>query len=277
MKKWMFLLGIMMFISGCGGDDNPLNDNIPKGESPTIDFYTSVDEQVNGKTEIKISASDYDGDLNKIELYIDGELAETQEYSDYKTSYSIYYGYDYDYSSKYYLFNVNFDEYRSGSHTIYAKAIDDEGNISKTESKYITSEKFSGKIRIDILKYEEIGTIDGDGSSGDPYFKIKFMYYDNIKNVTSNIFSNENHLYNPYYCEFKIPTDIETFSFNIIIKDADAIEDDYLDYCPETGGDYYTHTIYLKTLKYDGSDSFSYKGDDAKSCKLKYKVSVVNE
>ncbi len=134
----------------------------------------------------------------------------------------------------------------------------------------------NGKVRIAVTYYSEDGTADVL-TWGDPYFTIAVdrtsdgAYEDTL---TSSVFDDTQTLYSPYAVVVDIPDNSDALKFSIQVYDADTASYQVVDYCPESDGNYYIHTVYAPfsgSWSYDGSDDGVASELD---CVLSYSISV---
>lgn len=112
----MLVLLIIPLIAGCGED----SDELLWGQSPFVAITSPADQsEVFGTTKITVDAMDNTA-ISVVELFIDGEAIEVLSMSPYE--------YDWD--------TTELDDL--SMHTIYAKAVDDEGHTMGTHVVRVT-------------------------------------------------------------------------------------------------------------------------------------------
>jgi len=137
----------------------------------------------------------------------------------------------------------------------------------------------NAKVRIAVTYYTEDGTADVL-TWGDPYFVVKVdrtadgVYEDTL---TSEVFVDTQTLNSPYAVVIDVPDDSQSLKFSIQVYDSDTGGSyQVMDYCPESGGDYYIHTVpapFSGSWSYDGSDDGVASEID---CVLSYSISVTS-
>lgn len=136
----------------------------------------------------------------------------------------------------------------------------------------------NGKVRVSVTYYSEDGTADF-WTYGDPYFVIEVDrtadgVYDDF--FTSGIFTDTQTLNSPYSVVVDIPDNSDALKFNIQVYDDDVGGYQSVDYCPESSGTWYSHTVsapFNGSWSYDGSDDGVGGEID---CVLSYSISVTS-
>jgi len=137
----------------------------------------------------------------------------------------------------------------------------------------------NGKVKIAVTYYTEDGTADVL-TWGDPYFVVRVdrtasgVFDDPL---TSEIFTDTQTLNSPYAVVVDVPDNSQSLKFSIQVYDSDTGGSyQVMDYCPESDGNYYLHTVpapFSGSWSYDGSDDGVASELD---CVLSYSISVTS-
>ncbi len=139
----------------------------------------------------------------------------------------------------------------------------------------------NGQIKISITSYQGDGTADF-WTSGDPYFVIKVDedldgIYDYSK--TTSVHVDSEYFTNSQGDSFTVDIndDISKIKFQMLVYDDDELNSpEPIDYCEESTGTFYTHTVnapYSNSFSYNGS----LDGGSGIDCILEYKIEVVGD
>lgn len=170
--------------------------------APEVSLNAPTDQSVYDTLEtisIEATASDYDGQIENVSFYVEGELAGTDDTAPYQQDYSIPY---------------------YGTFEIYAVAVDDQGGESTSEHIQI---KATTPPQVEMICPASDTTVDGL-----PEIALKASAFDEIGYVESvSFYSSNNNLIAtveeaPWHCNWTVPY-YGSFDLNAVAVDDDGI------------------------------------------------------